>query len=303
MKTEIKSGQIVFAVETLGAEPWTLRFNDEAINYFWRPENDPEKSGGTPLCFPLLGAVPDGKYTLDGSEYEMEMHGFAQRFDFAVIEKRENAVLLEIQETPETLLQFPYAFRFQVLYHVDGRTLKTEYRITNTGSGEMFFSVGGHPRFSCPIETGVNGHRLRFSDYVIVFDRPHPCRTIVKSYGPVETIARFMSADETSLRLDYALFEKGAFCYSREDNRILTLKCAHDSRGIVMKIEGNAYLQLWTAPGNPFIALEPWYGSITSFPPKPDFDSGWKTRPGTLRLAPGKTYTARYFITITGRGK
>jgi galactose mutarotase-like enzyme len=303
LKTEISSGQIVFAAETAGAEPWVLRFSGEDTNYIWRPRDNPEKSGGTPLCFPLLGAVPGGKYFLDGKEYEMEMHGFAQNCDFAVVEKSENAVLLEIRDTDETFSRFPYAFSFRVLYRVEGRTLKTEYRVTNRGRDEMFFSVGGHPRFSCPVETETGaGLSPGFSDYVIEFDRPHPYRSVVKSYGPLETIARFMSRDERVLRLDYALFEKGAFCYPRAEARTVTLKSAKSSRSVSMKIEGNAFFQLWTAPGSPFIAMEPWYGSISSLPPKPEVDGDWKARPGTLRLAAGEEFISGYFITITGKG-
>jgi galactose mutarotase-like enzyme len=296
MKAEISSGQIVFAAETLGAQPWILRFSGEETNYIWRPHAHPEKSGGTPICFPLLGAVPNGKYTLNGKEYEMPMHGFAQHCDFNVIEKSENAVLLEIRDTPETLSQFPYAFRFQVLYQVEGRTLKTEYRVTNIDTQEMFFSVGGHPRFSCPIGNGAND--LQFSDYFLEFEKPHPPQSIAKSYGSLETIEQLTSADGRTLHLDYALFEKGAFCYSRTSDRTVTLKCAKDNRSITMKVEGDAFLTVWNSPKEPFIALEPWYGSITSLPVNPEIDGDWKARQGTLCLGPNKTYTAVFYITI-----
>ena len=296
MKAEISNGYIDFIAETLGAEPWVLRLNGEQTNYIWRPDGNPEKSGGTPICFPLLGALPDGKYRLNDKEYQMQMHGFAQYCDFAVIEKSRDAVLLEIQNTPETLSQFPYAFRFQVLYQLEGRTLKTEYRVTNKNNDDMFFSVGGHPRFSCPIQGGADD--LRFEDYSLEFDQPHPVESVVKSFGPNEIIERLTSADGKTLRLDYALFEKGAFCYSRTTNRTVTLNCKKNNRSLTMKSEGNAFLTVWNAPGESFIALEPWYGSITSLPVNPEIDGDWKARRGTLRLSPDKTYTAVFYITI-----
>jgi len=300
MRTEISSGQIVFIAETMGAEPWVLRFNGEDVNYIWRPISNPEKSGGTSICFPLLGAVPEGKYRLNGKEYEMQMHGFAQYRDFKIIEKKENAVLLEIRDTPETFSVFPYAFCFQVLYSVEGRTLKTEYRITNKSAEEMFFSVGGHPRFSCPIVDRRAANDLQFSDYLLEFDPPHPPESVAKSYGPLEVIKQFTGTDNRTLRLDYDLFEKGAFCYDRTENRTVTLKRAKDNsaRSLVMKIGGNAFLTIWNSPGEPFVALEPWYGSITSLPVNPEIDGDWKARRGTLRLSPDKTYTAVFYITI-----
>jgi galactose mutarotase-like enzyme len=296
LKVQISSGQIDFTAETMGAEPWILRHSGEEANYLWRPHADTERSGGTPLCFPLLGAVPNGKYTLNGTEYEMEMHGFAQYCDFAVVEKSENAMLLEIRDTPESFSRFPYAFRFQVLYRLEGCTLKTEYRVTNDSAEEMFFSVGGHPRFSCPIVNDAEG--LRFSDYFLEFEKPHPPESVAKSYGPLETIRRFTSTDHRTLRLDYALFEKGAFCYSQTGGRTVTLKCAKDSRSLTMKSEGDAFLTIWNAPGETFIALEPWYGSITSLPVNPIIDGDWKARQGTICLGPGSTYTAVFYIII-----
>jgi len=299
MKTEIASGQIVFAAETMGAEPWILRFSNEEINYIWRPRYHPEKSGGTPICFPLLGAVPNGKYMLNGKKYCMPMHGFAQYCDFDIIEKSGNAVLLSIRDTPETLSQFPYAFNFQVLYQVEGRTLKTEYRIVNEDTEEMFFSVGAHPRFSCPIcPIGSDTEDLQFSDYFLEFDQPHPPQSVVKTYGSLETIKQFTGIDARTLQLDYALFEKGAFCYSRTEGRKVALKCKKDKRSLTMESEGNAFLTLWNSPKEPFIAMESWYGSITSLPENPEIDGNWKARQGTLCLGPGKTYRAVFYITI-----
>ncbi|MDR2517753.1 MAG: hypothetical protein LBC88_10295 [Spirochaetaceae bacterium] len=300
MKAEISNGQIAFAVETFGAEPWKLGFCGENLNYIWRPRDDPERSGGTSLCFPLLGAVPGGKYRLDNKEYEMETHGFAQRHDFAVVEKRGDALLLEINETPETLARFPFSFRFQVFHQVEDRTLKTEYRVKNKDPREMFFSVGGHPRFSCPVTSGADTGTLRFSDYSIVFDKPEPPENIIKSYGPLETIRKFYGPDKKTVGLDYGLFENGCFCYNRARGRLVTLKSEKDPRSVAMMINGNAYFQLWTSPGSPFIAMEPWYGSITALPPNPQLDNDWRKRPGTIRLPPGGEYTASYDITITG---
>ena len=296
MKVEISSNQVIFCVETIGAEPWILRPINEETNYIWRPSNDPEKSGGTAICFPLLGAVPNGKYTLNGKEYKMEMHGFAQHSNFDIIEQNENTVLMEIKDSPDSYSQFPYAFRFQVLYSVENRTLKTEYRIINNDTKEMFFSVGGHPRFSCPI--GNNEKGLRFSDYFLEFEKPHPPQSVAKSFCPLDTIKQFSSIDGRILHLDYILFEKGSFCYSRSDNRKVTLKCVKDSRSITMRSEGNAFLTIWNSPGEPFLAVEPWYGSISSLPVNPIIDGDWMARQGNLCLGSGNTYTVVYYITI-----
>ncbi|MDR2211122.1 MAG: hypothetical protein LBO65_06625 [Spirochaetaceae bacterium] len=288
MKTTITNGTITFTAESLGAEPWILKFNDDGVNYIWRPS--PHESGGTPICFPLLGAVPDKLYRLDGKEYQMEMHGFAQFCDFSVVEKTDSAVLYQITETPETLARYPWRFCFQVLYRLEGAALVTEYRVKNRDAGEMYFSVGGHPRFSCPI-----GGAGEFGDYVLEFEKPEAPEAVIKSYCPRETIARFM--DGGNLRLNYGMFEKGAFCFNVRENRAVTLKSQVTPRALRIFIGGAAWFQLWTSVGAPFIAMEPWYGSVGSLPAGP-LDGDWKGRPGTLRIAAGEEYRCSHWVTI-----
>jgi galactose mutarotase-like enzyme len=288
MKTTITNGTVRFTSESLGAEPWILTFSDDEVNYIWRPS--PDESGGTPVCFPLLGAVPDNTYRLEGKTYSMGMHGFAQFRDFSLVEKTESSVLYQISETPETLAQYPWRFCFQIGYALEGAALITEYRVKNRDAREMYFSVGGHPRFSCPI-----GGAGEFGDSVLEFEEPEGPRDIVKSYSPRETIARFM--DGGRLCLDYSMFEKGAFCFKARENRVVTLKSPASRRALRMFIGGEAWFQLWTAVGAPFIAMEPWYGSITSLPAGP-LDGDWKGRRGTLRIAAGEEYRCSYSITI-----
>lgn len=290
MKTVITNGTITFAAESLGVEPWILKFNGDEVNYIWRPF--PDKSGGTPLCFPLLGAVPDGVYRLDGKEYSMETHGFAQFHDFNLVEKTENTLLYQISETPETLARYPWRFCFQVRYALEGAALVTEYRVKNCDTREMYFSVGGHPRFSCPV-----GGAGEFGDYFLEFGEPETPDAIIKSYTPLRAITRFLGDDGRTLRLDYGMFEKGAFCFNVRENRVITLKSRVAPRALRMLAGGGAWFQLWTAPGSPFIAMEPWYGSITALPAGP-LDGDWKGRPGTLHIAAGEEYRCSHRVTV-----
>jgi hypothetical protein len=93
------------------------------------------------------------------------------------------------------------------------------------------------------------------------------------------------------------MFEKGAFCFNVRQDRAVTLKSRAAPRALRMLIGGSAWFQLWTSPGAPFIALEPWYGSISSLPAGP-LDNDWKGRPGTLRIAAGEEYRCAHWVTI-----
>jgi hypothetical protein len=80
------------------------------------------------------------------------------------------------------------------------------------------------------------------------------------------------------------------------NSEYLALKSAKGARSLKLRIAGATHLQLWTSVGGPFIAFEPWYGSITSIPARP-IESDWKKRPGTLHVAPGAEFTCAYYAT------
>lgn len=293
MKNTISNDEILFVSDSHNVEPWALRFRDEEVNYVWRPQS--VTALGAAVCFPLLGPLPDGKYVLEGKEYRMEMHGFAKDCDFEVAERSQSSITYAITEDKRTLAQFPYRFRFRVRYSVTDSTLKTEYGVRNRDDRTMHFSVGGHPRFACPIGGPDAG---RFEDYRIDFENPESTENIVKSYGPIGLIERFFSDDHRRLRLDYSLFAKGSFCFHPFNSHRIALGSERSSRSLVVRAATATHLQFWTAVGQPFIAIEPFYGSITSLPSK-SIDSDWQGRPGTLHVDPGQEFVCAYYATIS----
>jgi galactose mutarotase-like enzyme len=247
MKNTIKNESISFLSDSFNVEPWDLHFNDEELNYFWRPPNI-EKLG-TSVCFPLMGLLPDNKYFLNGKEYTLSMHGFAQHREFVIAEKSETFIMYELMDDQESYKHFPWHFRLSVGYSLEGDTLKTEYRIKNRDTKEMFFTVGGHPRYVCPISAGN-----RFEEYYIEFEKPESSKNIYKSYGPVSEIEKCFSPDGRRINLNYRMFAKGCFCLSLNSSEI-RLKSDMDGRGLLFRTEGITYLQFWTEPGAPFLCL------------------------------------------------
>jgi galactose mutarotase-like enzyme len=240
----------------------------------------------------LLGTLPDDKYFLDGKEYTMSTHGFAQKYDYRITEKTERRIVYEIRDDEKTIKEFPYRFRFSVVYEVEGTTLKTEYRIKNEDNEDMYFSVGGHPRYACPI-----GGEGRFEDYYAEFEKGESIKNVVKSYGPISEIERCMSEDGKRIMLDYRMFSKGCFCLYPVESEYVELKRKNGGRSVRVKLGGASHLQLWTVAGGPYIAFEPWYGSITSIPAKA-IESDWKKRPGTLHIGAREEYVCAYHATI-----
>lgn len=293
MKHSIRSDAVTFVSDSYNVEPWSLKFNDEidgGADYVWRP---PEKERlGTAVCFPLMGMLPGGQYSYEGKRFSLGMHGFAQDREFEVESKNDSRVSYRLVDDEETRARFPWRFAFSVAYSVSGATVSTEYRIENRDDKEMFFTVGGHPRFACPI-----GGEGGFEDYAVEFEKPQNIGDVSKSYGPLEEIGKRLGGDGMTLRLDYAMFAVGCFCFSPVNSRRVRLRNDRGNRGLTIDIGSANQLQFWTEDGGRFICIEPIYGSTSRLPMLPE-DEDWKNRPGTLRLAGGGTHTCGYTVTI-----
>ena len=291
MKHTISNDKLVFVSDSYQVEPWELCFKDDGVNYFWRPESA-EKLGAA-VCFPLLGFLQENRYVLNGKEYTMDIHGFAKECDFAVVYKSDSGIVYELTDSEWTRKQYPYRFRFQVAYILEGASLRTEYRVKNLGDGEMHFSVGGHPRYACPVDGG------RFEDCYVEFEKPERIENVIKTYGSLSVIEKYLSKDGRRISLDYSLFEKGCFCLHPVNSTFVTLKSAGTKRSLRLESDDTlTHLQFWTSVGGQFLCMEPWYGSITHLPPK-ETDGDWKARPGTLCIKPGAESVHAYDVTVS----
>ena len=288
MKNTISNDSITFVSDSFNVEPWVLRFNDEDVNYFWRPAH--LKTLGAEVCFPLLGFLPDDKYQYDGKEYTMTIHGFVQDREFTVSEKGNAFIKYELVDDDSTYKQFPWHFCFYLTYALEKDSLRTIYRVENRDNKTLFFSVGGHPRYACPILAGS-----KFDEYYIRFEKPESIGNIVKSYGPISEIEKRFSDDGKSIRLDYSLFTEGCFCFHPYNSQVIYLRNDKNSRGLCIDPGGASHLQFWTRPIDPFLAIEPFFGSISSRPPK-EIDSDWIHKPGIIHIEPGEVYTCGFSV-------
>ena len=291
MRITIADDDVAFISDSHGAEVHSLRFLDEELDYLWMPaEPGPSR---TSTCFPLLGRVPDGRYELGGREYEIPMHGFARDTDFEVVEQTDARVTYEMRDTAETLAAYPYPFRLRVRYSLRGPTLVTDYEVHNPGEETMLYSVGSHPRFTCPVDPAEG---LAFTDHHLAFDAPEGPEKVVRTFGPRSAVEDAFSADGRRLRLDPSQFPDGAFCLGDLASDRVVLGSDGTRRALALDFPGATYLQVWNVPGSPFAALEPWYGSISGNPMREE-DGHWERRRGTRELAPGATETISFRIT------
>lgn len=290
MELSISNDALSLAVDTCGAQMMSLRASD-GVEYLW--QGDPHYwVDRAPLLFPFIGRMTGGHYTLEGKAYPMPMHGFAKSCEFAVTLHEKARLSLELHSTPETTVWYPFSFSLEVTYTLRQNTLEIRYRVCNRDQKTMFFAIGAHPGFNCPLLPGE-----RFDEYELVFSRR--CAPDRVGFTP----AVYLSGQDTpyplqdghTIPLRHDLFDDDAIIL-KHASRQVTLRSRQTGRGVCVSYPDMPYVGFWHVNKTqaPFICIEPW----SSLPDRQDVTEEWSCRSDYLRLPPGKAYETGYGITV-----
>ena len=102
---------------------------------------------GIPYIFPAFGRLKDGKYTWNGTEYAMGIHGFAHTSPWKVSRYAEDSLELVLESNETTLAQYPFPFKVTLNFLVKDSTLTISQTYENTGIEPMPYNYGFHPYF------------------------------------------------------------------------------------------------------------------------------------------------------------
>lgn len=259
MQLTLKNQGYTVTIESLGAELKSYK-NESGKEFVWdsNPDFWPRSS---PLLFPSIGNLRNGKTIINGKEYEMPKHGFVRDIDMEYETEAENRITFSCCSSDETLKCYPFRFRFQQSYELNGPELSVSYVITNNGDEDMYFHLGAHPGFMCPLEEGES-----FTDYVLKFPFEETCDSPVydleKMQFDPDNTRRHLDHSDT-LQLDYSLFDIDAIVFPHLKSKSVTLVNPATGKGIQMDYPDFATIAFWT-PAQvkaPFLCMEPWNGA------------------------------------------
>ena len=290
MKFEIKSKT---ASAVLGLEGAMLNsLKKDGIEYLW--QGDAKYWGNqAPVCFPIVGVLPNGEGTAFGKKCVMKRHGVARISPFEVFEQHANSITFVQRASDETKKAFPFDYELKIKYTIVGNTVTNEYIVTNTGSEKMPFAVGGHPAFNCPLTEGES-----FEDYSVVFDKElteKPLRPDHES-GIIDVSVRYdVLENNDTLPMKHELFEElDSLIFDNIEAKCATL-IGKNGRGIKVEYQDMANLLVWSAVGSPnFVALEPWTG-ISNCSDESDVI---ENKRGITVLEPDETASFKFKITM-----
>ncbi len=286
----IENEAVRVTVADMGAELMSLVLKSNNTEYLWQGDEKYWTGRATNL-FPICGRLTDGKYTYQGNEYEMVLHGFAKKSVFSVIEQKKDSIVFSLRANEETLKIYPFDFELFITYTLCESTVRESYRVINHGLERMYFALGGHPGFNLPLEEGCS-----FEDYSVAFAQEKPAKELVMEacYMTEETVPARLK-DGKVIELTHSMFDKDAI-FLQDMDTCVTLKAKKGQKSVTLRYPDMKYLGLWHKPKTaaPYVCIEPWL-SVPAYYQKVD---DLETKRDMLPLEAGASYETYIEITL-----
>lgn len=293
MQYTLKNAVLEATFESFGAELIALR-DAGGKDYLWCGDSA-FWGRHSPVLFPFVGKVKDGKYRYKGVEYTMGQHGFARDMEFAFVSRTEDEIWFALESDKETLKKYPFVFRLEIGYKLVGNTLKVMWKVLNPAVEEkLHFSIGAHPAFLCPIEEGTAQNR-----YFLQLDvNEAEYHSASMESGLRLPDSRMLKTENGRCRLVDGFFDMGdRGTYIFENNQVKEVALVTpDGKPYVTVSFDMPLVAVWSPEKKqaPFVCIEPWCGRCDAV----DFDGSLEEREWANRLAPGGVFETHYDIRI-----
>lgn len=258
MLTTLKTGSTIAQIESLGAELQSLRdaFDTE---YIW--QRDPKYWGKcSPVLFPIVGELREGRTTIQGVEYHIPKHGFCRDAEFKVTYSSDDKAVFNYSYNEETLKVYPYKFNLSLTYELLPDRLNIRYTVLNLDEKPMDYFLGAHPAFNVPVDG--NG---AFEEHTLTFSRPEVARCPVfdfeKAQFNMDNRVTYLD-NETTLPLKYSYFDNDAIFFDAPVSDSVRLTSVKTGRGVEVQFGDFDFIAFWTPIKKeaPFLCIEPWCG-------------------------------------------
>lgn len=287
---QIRNESLTLEIDVHGAEMKSLIDNCSGQEYLWC--GDAAYWGRTsPVLFPLVGNYREKQSCFDGKWYSLSQHGFARDMDFELVSEKGDEIWFALEDSPETLEKYPFGFRLELGYRLQGRAVEVLWKVTNKNDREMYFSIGGHPAFNCPLREGE-----KQTDYRIGFDTCEPLTaSVLDENGTVSERTKVLELTDGMLQITDAMFDEDALIVEHDQAHKVALYTPEGEKYLEVKFEAPLF-GIWSPAGKhaPFVCIEPWYGRSD----RANFGQKLEEREWGNVLKAGEIFTAAYQICV-----
>ncbi|SFP56700.1 aldose 1-epimerase family protein [Parafilimonas terrae] len=283
---QLQNNKLSVIISEKGAELQSLQLNN--IEYLWQA--DAAFWGKhSPVLFPIVGELKDGKYIFNDKEYKLSRHGFARDKMFEVTSSSQTQAVFSLKSDEATLSLYPFPFIFNIIYAIDDASLSCTYQVTNTGNGDMYFSVGGHPAFKVPLND-----QLQYTDYFLLFNSDAVLNRYLLHQGLTGDETEKIILNNKTLPLKASLFYEDAIVLKHIGSDQVKLFSDKDEHGLNFNFKGFPYFGIWAAKDAPFVCLEPWCGIADNI----HHNHQLTTKEGINILAAGKAWEHTWSVEL-----
>lgn len=290
----LENDLLKISVQHSGAELCEITSVKKGTAFMWHA--DPNIWGSfAPNLFPIIGGLKDGTYRYEGQTYSLPKHGFVRHnTDLKLISHTATVLAFSLTPNARLLEQYPFLFTFEIHFTLLKNTIKVSHYIKNTDTKPLYFSLGGHPAFKCPVFEGE-----RYEDYSLVFETKERAVThlLNPKTGLVSAQTKTVFEDTDTLALRHDLFDADALIFKALNSKTVTLKSKTKGPILALHYKDFNYLGIWAKPNGDFVCIEPWLGIADA----EDTNQILEEKEAIIPLEPQDHFTASYTIEIHDR--
>ncbi len=287
---EIKNDFLKVVINPVGAELWSIS-DKEGNEYLWQGDENIWRSKA-PNLFPYIARLTEGCYTLEGKTYEMERHGFIRGSYLTATQSGDDCVTFTLEQNEETLKQYPYDFKYKVVYKLVENSLNISYVVENNSDKTMYFGIGGHPGFNVPFAKGTD-----FEDYYLEFSEA--CFPKIIGFTETSYVSGveedYKLLDDKKINLQHSLFETDLVLL-KDMSKSVTIKSDKTEKSIRVDYPDFDYVGFWHMAKTeaPYLCVEPW----TSLPSRQGIVEDLAKQENLVTLAAKCVYENSWSVTV-----
>lgn len=290
MNYNLENEYFEIAVTAIGAELCSFKSKKTNIEYIWQAK--PAIWGShAPVLFPIVGGLKNNTFIHHEKEYQLARHGFVRRNEFLkIVEKSSTSIRLQLLSNSKTQESYPFSFEFNIQITLIKNKLQISHKVINKSNEDLFFSLGAHPAFNCPLHKNE-----KYSDYYLEFSKQETLNTWdLNSEGLIANEGELILNNSNILNLHSDIFNSDALIFKSLKSREIKLASIKSSQEIIVQFPDFKSLGLWAKSGAPFVCIEPWLGYADA----ENTNQQLCEKEGILLLPPQEEFMASYSIEI-----
>ena len=287
----LENNKLKIGIKKIGAELCQISSINNRNEFMW-DANPAIWANHAPNLFPIIGALKEDSYRFENKKYAMTKHGFIRNNkDIAIHEKTNDSLTFKLSQNESTLKSYPFKFEFYITYKLTDNKIDIIHTVKNCDEQRLYFSLGGHPAFKCPVYENEN-----YEDYVLEFEHEeNSVRHLINmENGLISSKTKTVFNNSNKIKLTHDLFNDDALIFKDLKSRKVTLKSDTSGAILFVSYKDFPYLGIWAKPNGNYVCIEPWLGIADH----EDTNQELKTKEGILSLEANKSFTASYTIEI-----